>query len=425
MRSYCCKIGVVSRYILLVTIICVWLILCQLYFFFSNTPHNQLVTQNFQPSTQNLTNPTHLTLPPTSVHFQKTTDPVPTRIPSTVVDMRMENLRKSLSTISWSGIDFSNGWRETVKSEKWKAYNLSHPTIILKFNVEITSLGNLISDYVTALSYADQTGMDFLLLSENPSEGYPDKGELPYLFPWYIHNSIRRSESVDIDTCSADLAHQCSNSIVLRSIPAFARAIQEGCLEFARKRIPHVTRENLENTISIYIRCGDILKYAHHDEYGFLPYSVYSKYIPASFSGFIDVLASPRKCTYANKCRTADVEKAEMCKQLYDDLLSWLSLTYPLAQISLREELTVGEAWYRMVFSSITICSPSTFCLWPTLSSANKSYLTRSRLFFGGQIQTLRGSNASWIENANFLSPQKIIYENLDISMCLQYLRTA
>ena len=52
---------------------------------------------------------------------------------------------------------------------------------------------------------------------------------------------------------------------------------------------------------------------------------------------------------------------------------------------------------YRLAYAKLTICSVSTFCLWPAISSTNAAFVPRTPLFVGGNINVNLGFE--WIQD--------------------------
>lgn len=120
--------------------------------------------------------------------------------------------------------------------------------------------------------------------------------------------------------------------------------------------------------VSIHYRCGD--NFVGH--YGFLPFSAFERYISrlqinASSSAsprLIYVFAESRNRKVAGKQHLA-----QKCDMVLRGLFEHLSALYPHDTVLIRRGDDPYADMARLAFSKMTICSVSTFCLWPALAS--------------------------------------------------------
>jgi hypothetical protein len=171
----------------------------------------------------------------------------------------------------------------------------------------------------------------------------------------------------------------------------------------------------------IHVRCGDILKYRHHTEYGFSPYWVYADSIPRNVRS-IGILSSP---TEAASCRKKDCPFTKTCETLLVDLKAYLTSQYPNTPVHLRhnEPNTPVSAFARMVMARVTICNPSTFCLFPTIACHGKGFLVESPKLapWIKQIDPAE-SNVTVLETP-FLSMQPIVDQKMGASDIIDWVR--
>ena len=158
--------------------------------------------------------------------------------------------------------------------------------------------------------------------------------------------------------------------------------------------------------VAIHYRCGDIMG-IHASKYGFLPHSTYSNLIKQHHSIFdsinIAIITQPlstRTTTTTttivnnnnnNAIRSKDLPFVEKCYYIVNDLVKYLKKEFPYSTISIPSLRTpqqpssssssiVQDYSMLILARSMTICGPSTFCLWPTLAS-NNPYIYESKLF--------------------------------------------
>jgi len=156
------------------------------------------------------------------------------------------------------------------------------------------------------------------------------------------------------------------------------------------------------NVLSVYIRCGDILKYAHHHEYGFLPLSAYKTVL--SENPDID---SIHIYTPTSEERPSDTPYVRQCKEIIESTRNIIAEAFPNKRIEIIRGAEILSVWAALVFSDASICSPSSFCMWPALGAKN-AYLANTVLFFGGASTDKNGS-LKWLRNSKYLSPQVIL----------------
>lgn len=257
-------------------------------------------------------------------------------------------------------------------------------------------MGNCLARYYEARAFAHENALDFVMKQNQDTTGERSfLDELPRTV--LAENAFRGSEG----TFNGNCAHACSQAL-------FPRIWFEIKSDFFSALTKWFARNNVhpppKSDAVVYIRCGDILQYAHHSEYGFLSYSAYKALVPPE-SKRITVIASPMQ----NPRRPTDELHKGECSAMYDDLRLWLHETFPQAEIQLISTEPISHSVFRMVFSEVLICNPSTFCLWPAIAAQGKAYLPKTPLFLGGTTPFL-GNHVEW-RDLYFLSPTKYIRE--------------
>lgn len=137
--------------------------------------------------------------------------------------------------------------------------------------------------------------------------------------------------------------------------------------------------------VAIHYRCGD--NFVGH--YGFLPFSAFNKYVPAA-AKTIYVLADKRG-------RKTDRKKhrAVMCDAIFSALFAYLAAAFPTASVVVRRGDDLYMDLLRLAYAPVTICSVSTFCLWPALANNRTAYFPRTKLVVQGDTPTNLG--LQWI----------------------------
>ena len=82
----------------------------------------------------------------------------------------------------------------------------------------------------------------------------------------------------------------------------------------------------------------------------------------------------------------------ETCRSLIDDLKDYLEDVFPHATVTIRNtDANVVETFGRMIRAKQVVCSPSTFCLYPTLATHGHGYIVNTTLYpFVGNIDDAR-----------------------------------
>jgi hypothetical protein len=151
--------------------------------------------------------------------------------------------------------------------------------------------------------------------------------------------------------------------------------------------------------VAIHYRCGD--NFVGH--YGFLPFRAFRETIPPPLSPLapstIFVLAE-------NKHRKTGSKKHLMakCDAIFQSLFDYLSRLYPQSAVLVRRGDDLYLDMARLAFAKVTICSVSTFCLWPAIISNGTAYFPRTKLIVGGDVSLDFGRNFSWLATPSVVS---------------------
>jgi hypothetical protein len=257
------------------------------------------------------------------------------------------------------------------------------------------SMGNYLGSYFETIACADLAGLHYLSVAK-VYEANLNHTQTAFTanLPNYIENRIPVSadqvgESLKKYCPCANSCHEHASSAwvsrlhVIRSI--FIQALL-GHLSHSSTVRNTVVNENdiatevegsvlpLIPDVAIHYRCGDNFV----GDYGFLPFSAIKGKIPESTS-LIYVLAENRGR------KTSGVNHLRMkCDAILSSLGNYLKLHFPLAKIVVKrgDDLYIDMA--RLAFANTTICSVSTFCLWPAIANNGTAYFPLSKLVVGG-----------------------------------------
>ena len=182
--------------------------------------------------------------------------------------------------------------------------------------------------------------------------------------------------------------------------------------------------------LSIHFRCGDILKYKHHDEYGYPAYSTYQEYLEP-FSGNLTSIGIVTGSFDSKLARDKDVPFLKTCQRLVEDLRDYLQDTFLSVKVNIRNyDATPGHAMGRLVHSKkIMWCNPSTFCLYPALATKAQSFILKSSGLYPFVERISEVSHSSidtdniHVVNEDFLSMKQIVTQRMSVDDIVEWLR--
>eukprot|EP01038_Epipyxis_sp_PR26KG_P008204 gene8204-11099_t len=163
----------------------------------------------------------------------------------------------------------------------------------------------------------------------------------------YMPPSLQASNNIHNVIINNDNNNSNNNKIKINIIKN--KTIEEFFLPF----IPNVT---------IQYRCGDNIGFGK-TRYGLIPFSAYNyNRIPLKTSQFIYIIAdSPTRQSYH--------AYSHRCEIILHRLQLHLIKLFPKSTIVIKRGGDPFLDYARLVYSNVTICSASTFCLWPALSN--------------------------------------------------------
>ena len=170
--------------------------------------------------------------------------------------------------------------------------------------------------------------------------------------------------------CRLRWVHECDHGL-----EHMARPIQVDMQRLAKIWQSRNRDVELDDAV-IHVRCftGDF------EHYGFLPYSVYTGLLPQSVRR-IGILTIPLPLGCGNGSTWTSDTCGNFCGDLIHDLQRFLQSTFPQAEVTIRDGDSPVGAYSRMVLADYTICSPSTFCLFPTLATHGTGYIVDTPLY--------------------------------------------
>lgn len=159
--------------------------------------------------------------------------------------------------------------------------------------------------------------------------------------------------------------------------------------------------------VAIHYRCGDNLV----THYGFLPFKTYSDLIPSNASHIYVLAESPD--------RNPKAHMVSRCAAIFDAFFSYLMAKFPSSTVVVLRGHDIFDDLARLTYANITLCSVSTFCLWPAVSNENAAHFPVTKLIAkestdfdygpsfhwmkGSKDHVIRGVEAAFMSNSDLL----------------------
>lgn len=164
--------------------------------------------------------------------------------------------------------------------------------------------------------------------------------------------------------------------------------------------------------VAVHYRCGDNTV----GPYGFLPFPAIKNRIKSSMlnPSTIYVLAEPAH-------RKTKERQVSRCNVILDTLRAYLARSFPSTTVLTLRGLSLYDDLVRLTLSNVTVCSVSTFCLFPAMTSSGDVYFPVSALVAESSNPTY-GPRFHWMNKADerILSGAKS--SMMDISKVIQQL---
>mmetsp|Transcript_28067 Transcript_28067/g.26929 ORF Transcript_28067/g.26929 Transcript_28067/m.26929 type:complete len:437 (-) Transcript_28067:100-1410(-) len=139
--------------------------------------------------------------------------------------------------------------------------------------------------------------------------------------------------------------------------------------------------------VAIHYRCGDNVV----THYGFTPFRVFARIIPLN-SKHIYILSESSE-------RNSKHNSVTRCAAIFDALHVYLMDHFPQSIVVILRGHDIFEDLVRLTYANITICSVSTFCLWPAVTNKNLAYFPVTKLIAKENTSFNYGPSFHWLKN--------------------------
>jgi len=119
-----------------------------------------------------------------------------------------------------------------------------------------------------------------------------------------------------------------------------------------------------------------------------MPFKVYSDRIPHN-SKYIYIISEAPS-------RKLQPRSQIYCKAIIESFYNYLQELFPLSIVSIFKGNNIYLDLARLTFANTTICSVSTFCLWPAISSSNTVHYPISK-YIASSSTIIVKPNFNWI----------------------------
>jgi len=307
------------------------------------------------------------------------------------------------------------------------------PALVHNYVGNWAELGNYLGIYLDTISCSHLTGMHYLAVSTfwyrqgvAQSNMSSSLEELLYLMPMTIvseparlpptrQEALRRIDAY----CPCRLfcwAH--AKSAWARSVDYFGPLLRKALRGYLAKHpydenaaireqrlvqssstaVP--TRLPLIPSVTIHYRCSDTLR---SEEYGFLPYEAFDSILPRPDPTIPGSRKPANDVIYIISDHPDRGEFKEECRVILDGLREHVSSLRPDADVILKRGDPIIHDLARIAFSNVTVCSGSTFCLWPAMSATGLVYMPLNPPVAGARGALRSHDRFRWITRCQML----------------------
>ena len=111
-----------------------------------------------------------------------------------------------------------------------------------------------------------------------------------------------------------------------------------------------------------------------------------------------------------------------ICDDVQLDMKVFLQQQFPESIVRIRKKISDVDAYARLILANVSVCNPSTFCLFPAIASVGKSYLLDSTLYPFVKAISKEESNVELI-STTYLRTENIVGDNMKSADVISRLR--
>lgn len=352
------------------------------------TPTPSTTTAPSQEHTSLSTSPPARNTTPAAVAIVADTNILKLDPTSTVAHLQAQ-LEDAMKTIVKKGVAcFHPKWVNTVLDLRRKRFEFALndiPSLVYPFCSDSSSLGNWLGLYLNEASCALITGGHLISpplgFGWVPQNTTGDQDAFFNALPTVITNPNPLNYTQVMDNMARDCAcpRYCWDDpaasmfkntpwiakTVKRSIDAYLATVN---ISRGTELSPSIDLTNRElgthlpliPDVAIQYRCGDNMGYGNIG-YGVLPFRAFASAIPSN-AKYIYVLTDPPK-------RAGNHPYVHHCQKILTWLFAFITENFPEATVIVKKGGDIYLDFARLAYANTTICSASTFCLFPAIAN--------------------------------------------------------
>lgn len=309
------------------------------------------------------------------------------------------SIENSTSPFCYSG---HSGTRQSFLSKRWYQHFGGNLALVYPFCLTTNELGNKLGNYFNEIACAHISGLHFIavhkqfeLLGSHHNSNISTKEKLHFLNA--LPTVIMHPNPSDETTAKKLLNEKCqctrycwqdSNAPWVKALPLIGSYIREASKNYYLSSgvsstiiSPDVDITNAHAAddlpvvpdVAIQYRCGDNIGFSYM--YGILPFYAFPSRIPED-AKYIYVLSD-------HPSRASHSPYSSRCQLILQHLFEYLREKRPQAIILIKRGGDLFLDYYRLTYARVTICSASSYCLWPAIANEGTAHFPVSSLVAG------------------------------------------
>lgn len=139
--------------------------------------------------------------------------------------------------------------------------------------------------------------------------------------------------------------------------------------------------------VAIHYRCGDNTV----GHYGFLAFTAFKRRIPTNATTIYVMAESPSRKT--------NIQRTSQCNGILNALFDYLKREFLSASVVILRGADMYDDMTRLALAKTTICSVSSFCIWPAVSSTTRAYFPITRLIAKATAPEYDPDHFQWLDS--------------------------
>ncbi len=327
-----------------------------------------------------------------------------------------------------------SGTKQAFITNKYTSFAGSHNVLVYPFCLVTHELGNKLGNFFSELGCAQAAGMHFMSVhhqwdiagsfhgNATNATYSSDKHKLAFLNA--LPSIVVHKNPLDRFSVEKKLHHDCKctrycwehgnaawvnrtqliGHYIRKAVSAYLDSVDTS---LGTSIDPEVDISNavpgqllpIIPQVALQYRCGDNIGFSYM--YGILPFTAFDNLIPAGTKTIYVLSDHPSRAVhspYSGRCAT-----------ILQTLFTYLSGKHPTATIVVKRGGDIFMDYVRLSRANVTICSASSFCLWPAIANTQAQvYFPLTMIAAGAdsiqQAPKTFGPHFHWIEKPGIIS---------------------